>query len=197
MISKKEKRMTMLKIGLIICSLTCVFLINCSKHEEIVLKPRLFITLKDEAGKSVPDATVRLYKNEQDPGFIKTTDSSGVVIFDSLETEIYYWHAEKECKTNRNSQTTLNRPLIPGVILYGYSVMSETGVLKITNTSTEPYHVTDSLSLNIVLNDTPYITYPKVGDYLIYTEKVNIPGIARDTLIQIACGDTINLILPY
>jgi hypothetical protein len=184
-------------IGLVLFSLTCLLLTKCSKKQEIILNPRLFITLKDEVGNSIPGATVRLYKNAQDPGIIQISDTTGVVIFRNLEPELYYWLAQKGCRTNRNSQNTLGRPLIQDVILYGYSVMSETGTLKITNTSTEPYKISDSL-FNITLsNDTPYITYPGIGSYLIHSEKVSTPGIGKDTLIQIRCGDTSIIVLPY
>src|SRR5690606_20559306 len=94
-------------------------------------------------------------------------------LFDSLETELYFWHAEKGCKTNANSQVTLNRALIPGVVLYGYSVLAETSFLKLINTSVDSLNVTDSLSLNIILNDTPYFTHPLVGGYTIYFERRN------------------------
>ena len=189
--------MKILKIGLIISPLICLFLINCSKTQEIILQPRLFITLKDDTGKSVAGATVRLYKNAQDTGITQISDSTGFVIFDSLEAKLYYWLAQKGCKTNRNSQTTLNRPLVPTAILYGYSVLSETGTLEITNTSTEPYKVSDTLFKITLSKDTPYIAYPKVGSYLIHHEKVSAPGIGKDTLIQIRCGDTTRLRLPY
>ena len=188
--------MNILKIGLTIFSLTCLLFVKCSKNQEIILKPRLFITLKDEAGNGISGATVRLYKNAQDPGITQISDTSGIVIFRNLEAELYYWLAEKGCKTNRNSQNTLDRPLVQNVILYGYSVMSETGTLKITNTLAEPYKVSDSL-FNITLNDTPYIAYPKVGSYIIHSEKVSTPGIGKDTLIQVSCGDTSFIILPY
>jgi len=190
-------RREILKIMVIILPLICVVYWNCSKKEELVSKPRLFITVVDETGKGVEGASVHLYKNEQDPGLLKTTDSSGIVLFDSLETELYYWHAEKECKTNRNSQVSLNRPLMPGVVLYGYSILAETGILKIINTSAASYNVTDSLSWNIVLNDTPFITYPLVGAYTVYFEKISMPGAVRDTTIQMQCGDTTQLILPF
>src|SRR5690606_6387589 len=155
------------KTFLIVLPLICFLFWNCSKSSEAILKPRLFITVVDELKKPVEGALVRLYKNLQDPGIYKTTDSSGIVLFDSLETELYFWHAEKGCKTNANSQVTLNRALIPGVVLYGYSVLAETSFLKLINTSVDSLNVTDSLSLNIILSDTPYFTHPLVGGYTI------------------------------
>lgn len=182
---------------LLFFSLAYLLFLSCSKVKEENLQTRLLITLKDTAGASVSGATVRLYKNDADPGIIKTSDSSGLVFFPSLDVELYYWLAEKGCKTNRNSQMTLNKPLISGAILYGYSVLSETGTLKITNNAGEPYLVTDSVFTVTLASDTTYIMYPKIGTYLIHSEKVSTPGIGKDSVIQIACGTTTVLDLPY
>ena len=178
---------------------TSLLFIKCTKKEQPILsKPILFITLKDTAGNNISGATVRLYKNDLDTGIIRISDTTGLVKFYNLESEVYYWLAEKGCKTNRNSQTTLNRILIPGAVLYGNSVLSETGTLKITNTSTERSKVSDSTFFNLTISlDTPYITYPKVGSHKIHSEKLSTPGIGKDTLIQIQCGDTTFITLPY
>ena len=85
-----------------------------------------------------------------------------------------------------------------GAVLYGNSIMTETGTLKITNTSSDRYKVSDSTSFNVTVSlDTPYIIYPKVGSYKIHNEKLSTPGIGKDTLIQVRCGDTTFLKLPY
>ncbi|MEO6720091.1 MAG: hypothetical protein ABIN67_06980 [Ferruginibacter sp.] len=172
--------------------------IKCSKPiKQEVQKPGLFITLKNDTGKSIAGATVRLYKNISDPGITQISDTSGVVIFSELDTTLYYWLAQKGCTTNRTSQTTLNRPLIPNTILYGYSVLAETGTLKIINNSPESYNVSDSL-FKITLNkDTPYIAYRRARSYLIHSEKISTPGVGKDTLLRIKCGDTTILNLPY
>ena len=183
---------------LIILILIIFLLPKCTKQitQEIEM-PSLFITLKNDFGKSVPGATVRLYKNNIDSSLIKISDSTGVVIFVDLDVATYHWIAEKGCLTNRISQTTLNRNLIPNVILYGYSVMTETGALKIINNSPEAYKVSDSLFNIIVKKDTPFIAFRRTRSYLIRSEKVSSPGIGKDTLIKIRCGDTSILRLPY
>ena len=198
--------MNILKIGLIICSLTCLLFVTCTKNQEVIVKPRLFITLKDDSGRSVAGATVRLYKTAQGPGITQISDTAGVVFFENLDAELYYWSAEKGCKTNKISQNTLNRPLIEDVVLYGYSVLSETGILKITNSSGEPYKVKDTLIslspinitlFNITLNDTPYIADRRIGFYKIHSEKLSAPGTGKDSTIEIRCADTTRLVLPY
>ncbi len=184
--------------SLMILLLLICLLPKCTKViKQETKKPRLFITLKDDIGKSISGATVRLYKNNIDSSLIKISDSTGVVIFSDLDVAIYHWIAEKGCLSNRISQTTLDRNLIPNAILYGYSVMAETGVFKIINNSTEAYKVSDSLFNITVKKDSPFITYRRTRSYLIHTEKVSTPGIGKDTLIKIKCTDTSFLRLPY
>ncbi len=183
-------------LGLLL--LISVVLINCTKTAQVQdVKPRLLITLKDESGNSVSGATVRLYKNVLDSGIIKVTDSSGVVIYYDLDAALYYWDAQKGCKTNRISQTTIGRPLIPNVILYGYSIMSETGELIIENNSPESYAVSDSLFRTIIKSDSSYTTFKKIGSYLLHSSPLSDSTLVRDTLIHINCGDTIRISLPY
>lgn len=183
---------------LIIFLLIICLLPKCTKEiKDEIKKPSLFITLKNDFGKSISGAIVRLYKNNIDSSLIKISDSSGVVIFFDLDVATYYWIAEKGCFTNRISQTTLNRDLVSNVILYGYSVMAETGVLKIINNSPEAYKVSDSLLNITVKKDTPFIGYRRTRSYLIHSEKISTPGIGKDTLINIRCGDTSILRLPY
>ncbi|MEO5968078.1 MAG: hypothetical protein ABIP68_02580 [Ferruginibacter sp.] len=173
-------------------------LINCTKSTQIVdVKPKLLITLKDESGNVVEGAIVRLYKSVLDTGIIKESDSTGVVIFHDLEARIYFWEAQKGCKTNGVSQTTLGRALIPNVILYGYSVMSETGKLIIANNSLESYSVSDSLFRTIIKKDSTYSSFKKIGSYLLHIAPESDSTTVIDTLIQINCSDTTFLNLPF
>ena len=175
----------------------CLFY-SCAKTTETeVKKPALFITLKDDSAKAVSGATVRLYKTNIDSGLVKISDSNGVVIFNDLDVASYTWLAEKGCSTNRVSQTTLNRNLIPDVVLYGYSVMTQTGAIKIINNSTEDYKVKDSLITITLKKDSTYFAFRRVYAYLIHREKLSTPGAGKDTLINIHCGDTTILRLPY
>jgi hypothetical protein len=172
--------------------------VGCSNPVKKELgKPTLRIKIRDDSGKIISGATVRLYKNVSDSGFTKISDSAGLVIFSDLELALYYWLAQKGCKTNRISQMSLNQVLVPGAVHYGYSILAETGALEIINNSSEAYLVSDSL-FNITINkDTPYIAYRRVRSYLIHSEKISTPGVGKDTLISIRCGDTSIINLPY
>ena len=175
-----------------------VLLESCSKPiQPEIQKPRLFISLRDDSGKTVMGATVRLYKNVADTGITKISDSSGAVLFTELEPTLYHWLAEKGCKTNRISQTSLNRDLIPDAVLYGYSVLSETGALKVVNNTPDIYKLYDSLFTVNIHKDTPYTGYWRVGSHLLHTQKIDPTAIIKDTLISIRCGDTTILNLPF
>lgn len=190
----KMKKRTPVIIALL---LVISFLTNCSKTTEVTVKPILLITLKDETRNPVSGATVRLYKNTADSGITKLSDSTGVVIFYDLEPTIYYWEAAKDCKTNRHSQNTINRALIPGVVLYGYSFLSETGELKITNNSPGAYIISDSRFSSTIKSDSSFITYHKVGTYLLHSVSVSDSTLIKDTSFQITCNDTTFINLPY
>ena len=182
---------TMFVVGLLAAS--------CSDPiKEELQKPKLSITLKNDTGKSIVGAVVRLYKDIADTGYFKISDSSGKVLFTDLEPVLYYWFAKKDCLTNRTSQTTLNRPLNPGAIHYGYSVMAETGTLNIINNSIDKYRVSDSVMNQIIAKDTPYLAHRRVKSFKIHVEKVQEPrDVGKDTLIFIKCGDTSVLKIPF
>ncbi len=183
---------------LILVLLASLFFLRCAKNPpQEKLKTRLMITLRDDEGKSVAGTVVRLYKNAADTGIIRIADSTGKLYYPNLEPTLYYWTAEKGCKNNRASQTTLNRPLIDGIILYGYSVLSANGTLKVKNNSAEPYKLSDSTFSVTLPADTTWFGYPKIGVHKIHAEKISTPGIGKDTLIQIKCGDTTFITLPF
>jgi hypothetical protein len=185
-------------LSLIIAVALSCLLTNCAKETIPTLrKPRLFITLKDDAGKSIAGATVKLYKTNIDSSLIKISDTAGVVIFADLDVANYSWLAQKGCYTNRISQTTLSRNMVPDVVLYGYSVMAENGALKIINNAPEAYKVSDSLMKITVKKDTPYLAFRRIRSYLLHVEKLSTPGIIKDTLVKIRCNDTTTLRLPF
>jgi hypothetical protein len=182
---------------LLVVMLVALFLTKCAKPAtDQINKPALYITVKNDTGKSVTGATVRLYQQIGDTGITMVSDTNGLVVFSGLEAVRYYWYAEKGCKTNLVSQTTINYALIPGRVFYGYSVLTETGALKIINNSVERYKVSDSTFNITISKDSPYLGYRRVKSYLVHSEKISSPGVGRDTLINIKCGDTAIIILP-
>ena len=181
-----------------ILSMTVLLFITCAKTQpEPVLKTRLLITLRDDEGKSVDSAVVKLYKKGTTIPVIKTVDSTGIAYFPDLETATYYWTAEKGCKNNLASQQTLNKPLIEGVILYGYSILSSRAVLQIENTSADKYQLSDS-TINVSLaGDTTMYVYPKIGNRTFHFVPSDTLKKTKDTMVNIICGDTAFLKLPF
>lgn len=194
---KAELMKTHLSYLIISLVIICLFY-GCAKvTDPAEQKPVLFITLRDDSAKAVSGATVRLYKTNIDSSLVKISDSTGVVIFNDLDIARYNWIAEKGCLTNRISQTTLNRDMIPDVILYGYSVMAKTGALKIINNGAEDYKIKDSLITITLKKDSTYFAFRRVYAYKINSEKISTPGTGKDTIINIQCADTTILRLPY
>lgn len=179
--------------------LFCALLfLTCSKMPpDPVLKTRLIITLLDDEGKSVDSAVVKLYKSGMDTPMVKIADSTGLVFYDDLETVLYRWTAQKGCKNNLASQSSLNGPLLQGLALYGSSVLSARAVLKITNTAPYAYKLTDStISVSFKADTTLYV-YPKIGSRKLHFVPSDTLKKARDTLVQIKCGDTAFIKLPF
>jgi hypothetical protein len=191
--------------SLIILLSACFLFLTCAKTPPVEKrKTRLLITIRDDEGKSVDSTIVRLYKNASDTGITRMCDSTGILLYPDLDTVVYYWTAIKGCKNNRASQTTLNRPLQEGLILYGYSVLSANGTLKVHNSSASFYKIVDS-SFTITLPvfsatlpaDTTWLGYPKLGKHKIYVQIADTTVKRKDTTIIFKCGDTAVLNLPF
>lgn len=178
-----------------------VFLfVTCSKIQpEETLKTRLLITLRDDEGKRVDSALVTLYKTGvTTPVDTLSVDSTGIAYFPDLDVATYYWTAAKGCKTNLASQQSLNKPLIQGMILYGYSVLSSRAVLKIENTTANTYKIMDSTISVSFRGDTTLYVYPKIGKRTFHFAPVDtVNNKALDTVMQLNCGDTAYLKLPF
>lgn len=172
---------------------------GCSNpFQEVNLgKPELRIKIRDDTGKAITGARVRLYKRVIDSSLTQISDSTGLVVFSGLDLDLYYWLADQGCRTNRTSQMTLDRPLTLGAVYYGYSVLAETGTVKITTNTSQTFTVFDSVVTIRVNRDTPYIAARRVKSYLIHSENINTPGVGKDTTIKIRCSDTTALVLPY
>jgi hypothetical protein len=180
---------------LIFCAL--VFF-TCSKVTTVPsLKTRLVITLADDEGKSVDSTVVKLYKKGIDTPMVKIADSTGLIYYSDLEVAIYYWTAQKGCKNILASQSSLNGPLPEGLASYQYCVLSSRAVLKITNTAPFDYKLTDSTISITFKADTILYAYPKIGLRTLHFVPSDTLIKARDTVMQIKCGDTAFIKLPF
>ena len=96
---------SLLVVTLISLSSFCIQ--SCSKDSiESPKTTSLEITIRDDLGNIIPNATVKLYqsetdyKNETNSLSVKTSNASGVVIFDNLTSIKYYFSADKDCLSN-------------------------------------------------------------------------------------------------
>ena len=159
-------------------------------------KTGLVITLADDEGKRVDSTIVKLYKKGIDTPMVKMADSTGLLYYPDLEIGLYYWTAQKGCKNILASQSSLAQPLTQGIISYGYSVLSRRAVLKITNAAPYAYKLTDStISVSFKADTTLYV-YPKIGVRTLHFAPSDTLKKARDTVMQIKCGDTAFIKLP-
>jgi hypothetical protein len=169
----------------------------CTKvPPEPVLKTRLIITILDDEGKSVDSAVVKLYKEGVDTPMVKIADRTGIVLYPDLDTALYRWTVQKGCRNNLASQSSLNRPLLKGLALYGSSILSARAVLKITNTAPYAYKITDSTISVSIKSGTAIFVYPKIGSRTLHLVPSDTLKKASNHVIQIKCGDTAYIKLP-
>src|ERR1700712_1202809 len=119
-------------IFLIILLLLSITLVRCAKRKEFPVTS-LLITLRDTAKipQPVSGAIVRIFKDSTDPGITQVSDGSGVVLFNNVDIALYHWTADKGCANSKYDQFKDSIQTIAGAVVYGYSIVSETGVLKI------------------------------------------------------------------
>lgn len=104
-------------ICLRVLQLFAIVLISCEKTVFIDNPPQLEITVLDESGNRVQDANVTLYGSEEDWKAKSTalqselTNSQGVVLFENLEEQIYFFYAQKDKLSNEESISALDKEL--------------------------------------------------------------------------------------
>jgi len=180
-----------------ILSFCALLFLTCTKAPpQPLLKTRLIITVLDDEGKSVDSSVVKLYKEGVDTPIVKIADSTGLVLFPDLEPALYRWTVQKGCKSNLASQSSLNRKLLQGLAMYGSSILSARAVLKITNTSSYAYKITDSTISVSIKADTSIFVYPKIGLRTLHLVPADTLKAASNKVIQIKCGDTAYIKLP-
>lgn len=122
-------------------------LTNCSKNDTTPQPTSLQLTLTDEAGNRVSGATVNLYGSQTDWDNGTNTlgtqfsDVNGIVTFSGLQSQKYYWFAQKDCKNNIMGASQTAYPLTSNTKNTSITVLASTGTLAFNNTSSNPYHV--------------------------------------------------------
>ena len=104
-------------IGLRVFLLFTIILISCETVEFVDNAPQLEVTVLDESGSRVQQANVILYgsemdwRNQSNPLQSKLTNSLGVVLFENLEEQVYYFYAQKYELSNQESISVLDKEL--------------------------------------------------------------------------------------
>jgi hypothetical protein len=123
-----------------------LFVVSCDKEED--LPTSLEILVKDDIGRVVSGASVKLYTSQTDwengtNQFSQTqfSDASGKVKFSDLSPIRYYWFAQKDCYNNVGGGVTTTSPLQANVNSTTNAIISAKGSLVFQNVSSNPYRI--------------------------------------------------------
>lgn len=168
----------------------------------------LEITLKDELANLLTGVSVKLYPSQDDwingtnqVGTTLTSDASGKVKFSSLSALKYYWLAEKDCKNNVNGGITTVSALTVNTNNTVEVILTGTGTLKFTNTSSNPYRIyingvsTYDLPGGLVL----YKYYKPTGAYTLRVLQLSGYALYPTDLTYngtLTCGSTLSTTFP-
>ncbi|MCX6351671.1 MAG: hypothetical protein NTX03_07405 [Bacteroidetes bacterium] len=168
----------------------------------------LTITLKDDLGSAVSGASVKLYPSQSDwekrtnqVGSTQTSDASGKVSFSSLSSIKYSVFAEKDCYNNANGGVTLGAALTEGKESSSDLILSKTGSIKLTSTSSNPYRIYFNGVQQFYMDGgtTRTVDYLKEGAYSV--RVLQLSGYAftpTDKTFNgdVKCGTTLNVTYP-
>lgn len=149
-------------------------LVGCSKEDAAAPVTTMEMTVKDNLGKIVEGATVRLYGSEEDwnaetnqVGFTEITDESGKAVFTDLDPKKYYWLIEKGCLNNINGAYTTTTPLEAKKITRITCIVRSTGSVTLINTSTDPYlvHIDGDFQFRMAPNSSFTYRHLPIGSY--------------------------------
>ena len=182
-----------------------------SVTKTVTIQPQpttLEITLKDELANLLTGVSVKLYPSQDDwingtnqVGTTLTSDASGKVKFSSLSALKYYWFAEKDCKNNVNGGITTVSALTVNTNNTVEVILTGTGTLKFTNTSSNPYRIyingvsTYDLPGGLVL----YKYYKPTGAYTLRVLQLSGYALYPTDLTYsgtLACGSTLSTTFP-
>jgi len=136
-----------MKTNILILMILIGFCVSSCKKAETPTT-NLELTLKDDLGNIVSGSSVKLYSSETDwtngtnqVGTTQFSDASGKVKFSDLSNIKYYWFAEKDCKNNWHGASTTTSALTANITNTINVILSSSGTLTFTNTSSNPYHI--------------------------------------------------------
>jgi hypothetical protein len=184
-----------------------VAMFGCSKEEEPVPDTTLEMTVTDELGNIVTGANVKLFTSQTDWlkktnqfSATQTTDANGKVIFKGLQGIQYFWSVEKDCQNNLFGAISKTTPLTANKANTATVVLSGTGILTFTNTSSDPYQV--FINGQLLFTAEGKKSYPFTAKTGAYTIRVlQVSGYAFEPTDKsysstLACGANVTLQFP-
>ncbi len=200
----------MKKISLIVILFSSVLMMSsCKKEKAVTPQPTtLELNLKDEFGNPVSGASVKLYSSITDwnnetnqIGSTLTSDANGKVTFNNLSNISYYYLAEKDCENNVNGSNTTSTPLTANVNNVATVILTSTGDIEITNSSTDNYriYVNGAETLDITPGSTETLYYNPVGAYTVRTLQLDGFILTPTDLTyngDVVCGSTFTVNIP-
>lgn len=161
---------------------------GCSEDDsstELTLPPTtLKIIVKDDSGNPVSQAQVKIFGSESDYNnnlnqsfTTQLTNNQGEASFStSVNTyNTYYWLVTKDCKTNifDTSNNHNNLFLLSNYVNTYSTTISDKGILKFTNNSSNPYNVfvNNVLKISNLAGNTSNIYFYPPGNYSIRVEQ--------------------------
>jgi hypothetical protein len=183
------------RYNLILCAAVVICLqTGCKKDDETNNPTDVKIIVKNEAGNVVEGATVTLFYTGSPVASPKVTDASGTVLFPNVPFFAYLpsWYAEKGCENTKNNDFT-SIAITPFVLNTFTTVMHETGTARIALRSTGTYTITSSAFTGTRSGTDTFYIFPNAGSFILQSK---LAGLERKDTVQIACGDTTDIIVP-
>lgn len=192
----------MKKNNLFLLLLSGLIILNSCKNDDSLTPISLELTIRDNLGNAVSEASVKLYASQTDwsnettqVGVTQFSDESGKVKFNDLSNTVYYWLVEKGCQNNVNGIVTTTSALAENTNMG--VVLSSTGTLSFANTSSDSYRVfiNQTPELDMDGGTTEFRYNIPTGSYSIRVVQLNgsIDQTYKETL---GCGQTLTVTFP-
>lgn len=183
----------------------------CTKtdtNEDVKQDTSLEIAVKDNLGNPVGGADVYLYTSETNwknrinqVTSSLVTDANGKVNFTGLNSLKYYWYAEKDCYNNVNGSVTTTQPITANTKTYVNTIISASGTIKLTSTSSYPYrvYINGEQTLDMNGGTTEYFYNKPVGNYTIRVLQLSgyvLYPTDKTFNGKVECGTTFSITYP-
>ena len=182
--------------------------VTTSQTVNLVNPTALQITVKDNLGNPVAGALVKLYStltdwtNETNQILTsQTSNTNGVVTFAPLSAISYYWKISSGCQNNIFGSNTTSAALSSNTTTTVTSIIGGTGIIALTNSSSNPYDVfiNGTLQVSSMPGGTSKNLIAPVGSYsvrILQKSGYLITPTDKTYTGSVACGGTLIVSFP-